>query len=104
MKSISSLYAPQKSKCSLQRCHTVLQYSFTTSTLVPQTSQALTFHPDAFLNLHYLTSKPSAVSLILFPKKAEGICANPEPGENLLLHVSFELVNQLHLLLTLSLH
>lgn len=44
------------------------------------------------------------MSLIPFPNKAERICANPEPGENLLLDVGFELVNQPHLLLALSLH
>lgn len=44
------------------------------------------------------------MSLILFPNKAEGTCANPEPGKNLLLHVGFELVNLAHLLLALSLH
>lgn len=93
-----------ESKCNLQRCHTVLQFCLTTSTLVPQTSQAFTFHPGTFLNLHYLTYKPSAVSLILFPKKAEGITANPESGEDLLLHVGFKPVNQLHLLLAFSLH
>lgn len=63
--------------------------------------------PDAVLNFYYLTpprAKPSAVSLILFPNKAERICANPEPGENLLLDADFELVNQPHLLLALSLH
>lgn len=85
-------------KCNLQRCHNMLQHLF------PKTLQAFTFHSDTFLNLHYLTSQPSAVSLILFPKKAEGICANPESGVNLLLHVNFELVNQPHLFLTLALH
>lgn len=88
----------------LHRCHSLPQFSFTAPTFVPQTSQAFTFHPDTFLNLHYLTSQPSAVSLILFPKKAEGICADPEPGENIFLHVGFEFVNQPHLFLFLSLH
>lgn len=44
------------------------------------------------------------MSLILFPNKAEGIGANPESREDLLLEVFFEFVNQPHLLLTLSLH
>ncbi len=44
------------------------------------------------------------MSLILFPNKAERICADPERGENFLLDFDFELVNQAHLLLCLSLH
>lgn len=49
-------------------------------------------------------AKPAAVSLILFPNKTVRICANPKPGENLLLDVDFELVNEPHLLLAFSLH
>ncbi len=54
--------------------------------------------------LPHLCAKPFTVSLILFPNKAERVCANPEPGEDLLLDAEFELVNQPHLLLALSLH
>lgn len=43
------------------------------------------------------------MSLIFSPEAAKGICANPEAGENLLLEVGFELMNQAHLLLALSL-
>lgn len=69
------------------------------ASLVPQTPSPL--HP----NVHP-PSPPHvpATSLILFPNEAEGVCSHPEPGENLLLDVGFELVNQSHLLLVFSLH
>lgn len=44
------------------------------------------------------------MSLILFPNEAERMCSDPEPGENLLLDVDLELVNQAHLLLAFPLH
>lgn len=49
-------------------------------------------------------ASPVKVSLIFFPNETEGIRADPEPGKNLLLQFGFELVDQPHLLLGVSLH